>query len=310
MSAAVEGPAYLLALAGLLLAVAWIKAGKAITAGALWVLSKIADIIDALNPFGNPAGDAVKWIANKLDDAFSSVLTSLEGDVVFLWNQLIDAFGLWLAVPALLAYGAKAAILYLWHSVVKPWVEAFVKPVRALATKAEADVVSLGKKEARDIAAEVARADAFAWKRLADAEGFTKSEVAAARRDLTTAINTVSSYVHSAEAGAEALPGQVGADFDALWQKLRDYIRPSDLEQLLGAGLLSGMLLRVLAQAAGLDNADCQAKHKGICGTDPSKWFSFLEGLALLGFAFDFRELVSFAESIAGDVKPLVEAVK
>jgi O-glycosyl hydrolase len=58
--------------------------------------------------------------------------------------------------------------------------------------------------------------------------------------------------------------------------------------------------------AAGIDRAECAAKVKGICGTDPAAWASLLEGLAVLGFAFSLEELAKVAEPLAYDLAGII----
>lgn len=258
----------------------------------------------SFEPLGWLADAISSYVLAGAEDARRAV----EGAMRYTLEGLTWSFHEMLGLFTDLANATKQLALYLWTKIVRPYVQAAIRPITAAIARAEADVASLAKREAGDIARTVANLEAFGWKRLADAEGFTRTEVAAARKELGAAVNTVSSYVHTAEAGAIALPGTIEQDFGHLWDEVRKLVRPGDLTELLAGGALVGMLVRVIAQASGLDNAECQAKHKAICGTDLSKWLGLLEGLAALGFAFDFQELVRFAESLAGDVEPLVKA--
>jgi hypothetical protein len=59
-------------------------------------------------------------------------------------------------------------------------------------------------------------------------------------------------------------------------------------------------LVHAIASEAGLENADCRSKVKGICGTDPSSWERLLAGAALLALPLSLGELVRVA-------RPLIE---
>lgn len=304
MAVALEG-ADLVAIAGLLVVIGLLIATKHLLqpiAGALegWTLDLV---VWSGHPLAWLGRDIDKWVVAGIDDA----IAALGSVVADLWHGLVWSFDEMLSIFSDLATKARNAIQYLWTSVLVPYVAAAIKPVRALATAAVNDAAAIARKEAADIARTAANAEAFAWRRLADAEGFTKTEVTAARRDLSRAINDVSSYVHTAEAGAIAIPGQIPADFEDLWKGLRDYIRPDNLEKLLGAGLLSGMLLRVIAQNAGLDSSECQAKHKGICGVDLKQWLGMLEGLALMDGTLDLATLLKLCRVVFDDAKGFIE---
>lgn len=278
------------------------------------LLAKLVSVMHFKIDLGIVAFEPLGWLANALS---SYVLTGAEdarkavaGAMKATFDGLVWGLDELYALITDLATKAKDGMLWLWQHTVQPYVQAVIKPIYTVAVRAETDVTNLAKKEARDIAATAANAEAFAWKRLQNAEDFTREQVAAARADLGAAIHKVDSYVHSAEAVAEALPGQITADFDSLWKALRDNIRPDQLAELLSAGLLSGMLLRVLAQEAGLDQEACRAKHKQICGVDPAQWTKLLGALALLGAAVDFRQLVDFANSLAKQAGDAIVAVE
>jgi hypothetical protein len=49
-------------------------------------------------------------------------------------SGLIDAFGLLIAIPLLLALGTKAAFEYLWNAALRPLIHSIADPIRTLAS--------------------------------------------------------------------------------------------------------------------------------------------------------------------------------
>lgn len=65
-------------------------------------------------------------------------------------------------------------------------------------------------------------------------------------------------------------------------------------------------LVHSIATEAGLENADCRSKVKGICGTNPSGWGDLIAGLGLLGLGFSLRELAEVARPVAAELAVVI----
>lgn len=66
-------------------------------------------------------------------------------------------------------------------------------------------------------------------------------------------------------------------------------------------------IVSTLVNEAGLSRAECRSKVKGICGTDPAAWANLLAGLAVLGFAFNLKDLYGVAEGLVGDLSTVIK---
>jgi len=298
----------LVAIAGLLVVIGLLIATKHLLqplAGALinWSLDVV---VWSGHPLAWLGHDIEKWIIAGIDSAIAALGSVVEQ----LWSGLTWAFGQMLDAIVDVALKARSALVYAVDNVIRPWAEHLVQPIRADATKAVSELESLGVGVARASDLGIDYATQVGAKLLDDALGYTAHEVKSLYDTLHPEIASLDTYVHGAEAAAEAIPGTITADFDSLWKELQKYIRPEDLGQLLGAGLLSGMLLRVIAQNAGLDSSECQSKHKQICGVDPSQWTKLLEGLALLGFALDFKQMYDFAYGLTAEIGDALVALE
>ena len=263
---------------------------------------KIDLYIVSFEPLGWLADALESYILAGAEDARQAVAGAMEET----WKGFTWGIDQLLSVSHDIARLARAAIIYLWQHVIQPFVHSITDPIRSLAAKAEAEVAALTKTVARDFNLAKEWGTNEAARALNTSEAFTRTEVAAARRDLNAGITRIDSYIHNAEAAAEALPGTITADFGNLWDELRKYIRPQDLADLLSAGLLSGMLLRVLTQEMGMDNADCRGKTKGICSTDPLKWAHMLEGLLVMDGLLSFKELLALGREVFSAGEALV----
>lgn len=154
----------------------------------------------------------------------------------------------------------------------------------------------------RTLEAGIAAASATASADLHSAVGELESAIAGVRSTADTIAADVTAAETAAAGELEHVAG-LGAD------DLRRLLDSLDLSKLteFGAGVV---LLRALVSAleaeTGLGSRECRSKVKGICGVDPSRWSSLLASLAAIGIAFDFRELVRFAEEIAPPALELV----
>lgn len=170
---------------------------------------------------------------------------------------------------------------------------------------------------------------------LASASSAAASALEAARTalegELSGAINAAAADLHAIAAELEAGTGAAVADARAIAAQLtaveaaaageltdiynlpadaiRDLLNRLDLTKVasIGAGLvLVRALVNAIAQEAGLDSAECRAKHKQICATPGSSWSSLLEGLLALGFVASLPELARLANGMADELVPIV----
>lgn len=70
------------------------------------------------------------------------------------------------------------------------------------------------------------------------------------------------------------------------------------IAELAGAAAI----VDVIVNEAGLGRAECRAKVKGICSTDPSQWDNMLAGLLALDFGIGLRELIEAGNAIVSTV--------
>lgn len=137
---------------------------------------------------------------------------------------------------------------------------------------------------------------------LAEAERVAGRELSAAEAEATRALAT-----------AQALSQAAIADVRSIAVTAEDEL--AKLEQLAGAtglaALIAAMpavatLVHAIASEAGLENAECRTKVKGICRTDPSAWENLLSGLVAVGFAFSLAELAHVARPLAEELAPII----
>lgn len=160
---------------------------------------------------------------------------------------------------------------------------------------------------------------------IASAETTLENAIAAASAAETAVLNAAVAQLDSAigavKAEADAIAAQVAAESTSAAAELADIygLGVDDLRRLvdqldfgklaeLGAGaVLLRALVESLTSEAGLDRAECRAKVKGICGTDPTAWAGLLASLAAVGVAFDLKAVCDAGETIADAVVGLVK---
>lgn len=86
-------------------------------------------------------------------------------------------------------------------------------------------------------------------------------------------------------------------------QKIRDLTNVT-LPELAAIVAGTAATLALVEAESGLNNPSCRAKHKEICGIDPSAWTGLLGGLALVGFGLSFEDLVDTAREM---INPLLD---
>jgi hypothetical protein len=349
-------------------AIALLLSAKGIVA----LVAKVLDFsIFGLRPLHGIATALENSVIGALDDAIRGV----EKATAKFLSGLIDAFGMLIAIPALLAVGTKAGLEYLWNSALRPTIHSIADPIRTTANKAIARVTAL---EAA-VDADVDRLERYAREHAASAvttaEAYVDSRLSGLRaaigQDIGAAIGTAERYADeavgrlraaedaaiataaglalaakaagleaaalaeqaaeraagSALAQSEAAAARALAEAQAAGQAALDTVRgiavgaADDLASIEGglgalgvAGLIAaipalGTLVNTIATESGLENAACRSKVKGICGTDPTAWGDLLGGLAVLGIAFNLRELVELAEPVIAELAPVIAKV-
>lgn len=174
---------------------------------------------------------------------------------------------------------------HLLHVSVHDVVKAFVNPVRNTANEALGDAAAAAHGVdvlARDVTA-----------RLHGIEGDVKSSIDHATDvirnvDLPRFLDHAESF---AQGAADVVAGDVAQvqDWAAGWiDDLLNRVEQIPIDELLtgaAAGTAAFALAQVIANEAGLGRAECRAKVKQICATDPRAWEALL-GLAITPFAF------------------------
>lgn len=103
----------------------------------------------------------------------------------------------------------------------------------------------------------------------------------------------------------DAAIGAVSQAENATARELHDLLGTldlTDLAKIVGAVPVIAALVNVLMAETGLSNAECRAKVKGICGTNPTQWFRLLEGLAISLAWPGIREFADDLADVAGEV--------
>lgn len=320
------------------------------------------------HPFASVANAIEGTIVARLDDAIKGVEKLAAGFI----SGLIDAFGLLIAIPALLFLGVKAALEYLWNQALMPRIHSVTNSIATTANKALSRVTALEGTVADNLAAAERYARDHASAALASAEDYVDRKLTAATKalqgDVAGALSTAEAFAStaiaklraaedsaiatavglaaeakvagelaaanalneaeraagSALAQSEAAAKQALAEAQAAGQAALAGVKgiavgaADDLATIEGqlgalgtAGLIAaipalGTLVHAIATEAGLENAECRSKVKGICGTDPSAWAELLGGLAVLGFAFSLRELYEVARPLADELAPVI----
>lgn len=253
------------------------------------------------------------YIARGVRAAVAYGKSILAGYVMPAINKLVD----WLlGLAGTIEHFAAAVNAYLLdlpghldhllHVSVHDVVKAFLNPVRSVANEALADAAAAAHGVdvlARDVTS-----------RLGGIEGDVKQEIDRAldvvrNVDLPNIEHVLRGELHSAVGVVEGEVAQV-QDWAAGWiDDLLGRLDGLPIEDILAgaaAGTAAYALAQVIANEAGLGRAECRAKVKQICATDPRAWEHLL-ALAVPLFAFPgLRELIDVASEL---VPQLAEAV-
>lgn len=174
------------------------------------------------------------------------------------------------------------------------------------------------------IAGGVTDAENLASSALAAAEQTLEAELShaatAAAADLAAAAATLQGAVGQVAAAEQAtVAGITAAEHAATGEltdignlptdAIKDLLDRIDLTKLLGFGaglVLVRALVNAIATEAGLDSAACRAKHKQVCGVDPSEWTDLLAGAAFLTGTLSLAELVPIGRTAVSDLGGII----
>lgn len=258
--------------------------------------------IVSFEPLGWLADALNSYILAGAEDARAAVAGAMKAT----YDGLVWSFEEMLGLFTDLGHAIKALALYLWQHVAKPYVDLVVGEVRSLANKAESAVESLISTVAKDLAAAEKYAEGQGSKAISTAEAFTKTEIAAARRDFTVAENAITARLDGIGTQAEAIAGDIAAAPGDVWGDLKQYVDPKNLAEATILGVLGGLAIHTLTDATGLSNDTCQENQKQLCGTNPSQWAKLLEGLVLLGATLDFKLVYDLTSTLVTDYGELI----
>lgn len=263
------------------------------------LLKKLVSVMHFKIDLGIVSFEPLGWLANALTSyviaGAEDARSALEGAMHATFNGLVWSINQLLDALDYLEGGVKSALSYLWHTAIRPLVHAIVDPVRTLASKAEAEVVSLSKTVADDLTKAERYASAKATAAFTDAEAFTRNEVTAARSDAARATAAVVARLDGINSQVGTIAGDVAAAPGIVWGDLTRNLDARNLADAATLAVLAAAAVHTLAADSGLENADCRAKVKGVCGTDPSQWGKLLAGLALMEGVVHLRELVDLS---------------
>jgi hypothetical protein len=198
---------------------------------------------------------------------------------------------------------------HLTHVTVHRIVKLFVDPIR--------DVAHMAERDATTALHGIDTIERELETKFAGIEGTVKSSIDHATDvlrnvDLPHLHDALERDLHQA---ANVAAGEIGdvQDFAAGWiDYLLDQLQRLPIEQLLegaAAGTAAYALAQTIANEAGLSRAECRAKVKGICATDPSAWAKLLAGVVPLFALPALDEIVSTAQLLVGDVLPAVRVL-
>lgn len=137
---------------------------------------------------------------------------------------------------------------------------------------------------------------------IAEAERAGGAALSAAEATIAGDLAQVDAAGKAALAGLEGVVINVGDDLSAI----EGAIGAVGVGALIASIPAIATMVKAIATEAGLENAECRSKVKGICGTDPNAWAGLLEGLVAIGVGFTLAELVEIAQPILGELAPIV----
>lgn len=279
------------------------------------------------------------WSLEELAYMAVGVLDSVRNAFEYQWNHSIPGMitnrlvGVWNRINANGA-GVSALWRYAAKNLTRAENYADAKSAQALSTS-EAYTRSVEKTLNQTIGNDFASAESFARSRFQLAESDiaalkarVESELVPLRNGVAAVPGEIASATKSAEAvAAQALSAAETAAANArtvLNNELTAAINNVQTKEgqlggtvaTLAAALAATSVLTKTVAAeiadAGLDNASCRSKTKGICGVSPLKWAEFLAGFAVIsgGFSLDafIRDTVEAAKVVLPEIEKLVKS--
>lgn len=293
-----------------------------------YTFARLAAILD-FSVFGQrPLHNVASGIQSVIVDGCNDGIKSLQSKAASFQSGLIDAFGMIIALPALLYLGLRAALEYLWSSALNPLIAHAVNPVRASASDAlakanaarswaETQVDRLDARIGRDTQAALSQAEAFAVSQAQSVAATAQAallgtydrlegEIAGLRTGLEGEVASSVDILRRAEEQAQAL---ATAAIGATAGELRDLERQlplGDIATAVAAVPLLRAIIQTLETETGLENESCRRKVKGICSVDPARWERLIAGLVLTA---EWPGLADFAEGVAELTGDVVDAI-
>lgn len=254
--------------------------------------------------------------------ALGSVAHDLWAGLLWTVNETVQAI---MSIPN----GVHAALNFLWDHAIPTYVKASIAVLNKSINAVDARVDAVWKELSGDVVAletmikNTATATAQTLRRdISSAVSNLRGDVAADIRDVRVDVkHEIAIAVGGAEAiGNEALDRLRRAEDaaieglrrseDATAQELRDLIKDIPLTDI-AAALAAIPLLRaavdILEAETGLGRAECRAKVKNICGTDPSQWAQLLEGLVLVGIGLSIQDVIEAIVGVAEVIAPEIQ---
>jgi hypothetical protein len=302
-----------------------------LTLAAQYTFQKLADAINVSVVGTHPFAGVSRTLENTIVHWCAVGASALEGTANLLWRGLTWSVSATLQTIMAIPRDIHNAISWLKTHTIVDTVRAALVPINKQLVKLEAEAGAFTK----ELTSEVTRLDA-------QIKGTATATVHTLEHELTTEISRVEGVIstglhslkttleadfHHAVSGAEAAGAEAinklrtaeNAAIDAIDRaegataaELRDFIGKVPLTDIAAATAAIPLLIaavNVLEAETGLGRAECRAKVKNICGTDPSQWASLLEGLILVGVAFNIEDMINAIVGVAERVVPEIESV-
>lgn len=310
MPAAIAAGVDLVALCGVLVLIGMLIAVRS-------TFAKLADLINVSVFHSHPFASVAKAIENTIVEACNRDIAVLGGVAHQLWRGLKWSVALIPQMVMKLANATDNALDWLRHNALPMVIKITLAPIHLAIVGLEAGLKAVGI----DLAREVTRLDTKIDNLRRDIAGIWQKDIASAVRtvehdltvglnhlettianDIRGAISTAEGYGTSAldklRAAEDAAIGSIKSAEEKTAGELRGLINNlplTDIASVVAAVPLVVEAVRVLEAETGLGRAECRAKFRGICGTDPTQWTRLLEGLVLIGLSMSIEEMIRAA---------------
>lgn len=288
-------------------------------------LATILDVgIGPYHPFHHIATAIENTIIGGLNDGIDALGTAVHD----LWAGLTWSIGMMIHAIDTLASDIHRALNYLWttsiHAVIRLYTSPIwdeLKVVDNYAKTIAGDLTNDVKRLETDITRSVGAVKETVENDLSDAFRNAEHSIATGldslRKDLTAEIHRAETAAESV--GAEAVGKLRAAENAAIEtlgraegstaQELNNFIGKvplTDIIAVIGAVPILRALVNTIAQESGLEKAECRAKVKSICTTDPAVWEGLIAGLLAYEGPKTLRGLIDLGGQTVQEVMPLV----